>query len=164
LVLNQIVQAETPDMPSIKESLAPLYGNFSHSHIGGMLQSNIWSPLDIALRIKKNFYTVNDTGIPDAKAYNKPGFETDISTTFSATSNLKFMLNYYFAGDRWSYFNDTNVQINNINDLNFGALYDINESFAIHLKANNLLLQKYDIWYGYPAQGFNAMGGFTLKF
>lgn len=164
LVLNQIVPAETSDMPSIKESLAPLYGNFSHSHIGGMIQSNIWSPLDIALRIKKNFYTVNDTGIPDAKAYNKPGFETDISTTFSATSNLKFMLNYYFAGDRWSYFNDTNVQINNINDLNFGALYDINESFAIHLKANNLLLQKYDIWYGYPAQGFNAMGGFTLKF
>ena len=164
LVLNQIVPAETSDMPSIKESLAPLYGNLSHSHIGGMIQSNIWSPLDIALRIKKNFYTVNDTGIPDAKAYNKPGFETDISATFSAMSNLKFMLNYYFAGDRWSYFNDTNVQINNINDLNFGALYDINESFAIHLKANNLLLQKYDIWYGYPAQGFNAMGGFTLKF
>lgn len=164
LVLHQIVPAETSEMPSIKESLAPLYGNLSHSHIGGMIQSNIWSPLDIALRIKKNFYTVNDTGIPDVKAYNKPGFETDISATFSAMSNLKFTLNYYFAGDRWSYFNDANVKMNNINDLNLGAVYDINESFAIHLKANNLLLQKYDIWYGYPAQGFNAMGGFTLKF
>lgn len=164
LILNQIVPAGTSDMPSIKESLGPLYGNFSHSHIGGMIQFNIWSPLDIALRIKKNFYTMNDIGISDAKAYNKPGFEANISTTFSAMSDLEFTLNYYFAGDRWSYFDGANVKMNNINDLNFGAVYDISESFAIHLKANNLLLQKYDVWYGYPAQGFNAMGGFTFKF
>ncbi len=129
-----------------------------------MIQSNIWSPLDIALRVKKNIYTVSDTGIPDAKAYNKPGLETDIRATFSAMSNLKFTLNYYFAGDRWSYFDRVAVKMNNINDLNFGAVYDINDSFALNLKANNLLLQKYDIWYGYPAQGFNAMGGFTFKF
>lgn len=164
LVLNQTLPTGAFDVPSIKESLGPLYGNLSHSHIGGMIQSNIWSPLDIALRIKKNFYTVNDSGIPDAKAYNKPGFETDISAAFSATNNLKFTLNYYLAGDRWAYFNGANVKMNNINDLNFGTVYDINESFAIYLKASNLLLQKYDIWYGYPAQGFNAMGGFTFKF
>jgi outer membrane cobalamin receptor len=54
--------------------------------------------------------------------------------------------------------------MDNINDLNLGAHYNINESFSIQLKANNLLLQKYDIWYGYPAQGFNVMGGFTFKF
>ncbi len=164
LVLNQTLPTGAFDVPSIKESLGPLYGNLSHSHIGGMIQSNIWSPLDIALRVKKNFYTVNDSGIPDAKAYNKPGFETDISAAFSATNNLKFTLNYYLAGDRWAYFNGANVKMNNINDLNFGAVYDINDSFAINLKANNLLFQKYDIWYGYPAQGFNAMGGFTFKF
>ena len=163
-VLNQTLPTDAFDVPSIKESLGPLYGNLSHSHIGGMIQSNIWSPLDIALRVKKNFYTVNDSGIPDAKAYNKPGFETDISAVFSAASNLKFTLNYYFAGDRWSYFNGANVKMNDINDFNLGAVYDINDSFAINLKANNLLFQKYDIWYGYPAQGFNAMGGFTFKF
>ena len=151
-----------------KESLQPIYGNLSHSHIGGMIQTNIWAPLDIALRLKKNFYTVKDiTGIemtvPEPKAYNKPGFETDIRATFEAMNNLKFTLNYYFAGDRWS-FNSLNVKMDNINDLSFGAVYDINDSFAINVKANNLLFQKYDIWYGHPAQGFNAMGGFTFKF
>ncbi|OJV38188.1 MAG: hypothetical protein BGO33_05790 [Bacteroidia bacterium 43-41] len=162
LVLNQLLPEGTSETD--KETLAPVYGNLSHTHIGGMIQSNIWSPLDIALRVKKNIYTVSDTGIPDAKAYNKPGLETDIRATFSAMSNLKFTLNYYFAGDRWSYFDRVTVKMNNINDLNLGAVYDINDSFALNLKANNLLLQKYDIWYGYPAQGFNAMGGFTFKF
>lgn len=151
------------------ELLSHVYANISHSHVGGMIQSNIWAPLDIALRVKKNFYNVrdamyNEAAITDAKAYNKPGFEADIRATFEAMSNLKFTLNYYFAGDRWSYFYGANVEIDNINDLNLGAVYDINDSFAINLKANNLLFQKYDIWYGHPAQGFNAMGGFTFKF
>ncbi|MDO5664348.1 MAG: hypothetical protein Q4G63_03700 [Bacteroidia bacterium] len=151
------------------ENLAPIYGNLTHSHIGGMVQTNIWSPLDISLRLKKNFYTVSDltiyaAQISEAKAYNKPDFETDIRATFEAMNNLKFTLNYYFAGERWSYFNGINVKMDNINNLNLGAIYDINDSFAINLKANNLLFQKYDIWYGHPAQGFNAMGGFTFMF
>ncbi len=158
-----------PDMLLVDEFLTPIYGNLTHSHIGGMIQTNIWAPLDIALRVKKNFYTVKDimyreSAISDGKAYNKPGFEADIRATFEAMSNLKFTLNYYFAGDRWSYFDGANVEMDAINDLNIGAIYQLNDAFSINLKANNLLFQKYDIWYGHPAQGFNAMGGFTFKF
>ena len=160
---TDIMPSPDPKPLFVREFLLPNYANLSHSHIGGMIQSNIWAPLDITLRVKKNFYTLTD-GISDAKAYNKPGIETDIRATFEAMSNLKFTLNYYFAADRWSYFDGANVKMTDINDLNFGAIYDINDSFAINLKANNLLLQKYDIWYGHPGQGFNAMGGFTFKF
>ena len=170
-VLNHIYHdaLATPYPFYVIENLLPVYGSLSHSHIGGIIQNNIWPPLDISVRLKKNFYTVKDLTIhngliSDAKAYNKPGFEIDTRVMFSAMNNLKFTLNYYFAGDRWSYFDGANVKMDNINDLNFGAVYDINDSFAINLKANNLLFQKYDIWYGHPAQGFNAMGGFTFKF
>ncbi|MDR1951873.1 MAG: TonB-dependent receptor, partial [Bacteroidales bacterium] len=145
------------------ESLAPIFGNLSHSHIGGMIQTNIWAPLDLSLRAKNNFYTVKEM-FDGSKAYNKPGLETDIRATFEATGALRFTLNYYFAGDRWTYFSGGNVKMNNINDLNFGATYRITDFLSVNLKANNLLLQKYDIWYGFPAQGFNAMGGFTFKF
>lgn len=171
LILNQsqMEQAGLGYSWVYEENLMPVHGNLSHSHIGGMIQSNIWAPLDVSIKIKKNFYDVKDaifrdSSVSDAKVYNKPSFETDIRATFEAMSNLKFSLNYYFAGDRWSYFDGANVKMNNINDLNFGVVYDINDSFAINLKANNLLFQKYDIWYGHPAQGFNAMGGFTFKF
>ena len=68
------------------------------------------------------------------------------------------------AIDRWTYFNDINIEMNNINDLNLGAIYEINDSFSLNIKANNILSQKYDIWYGYPAQEINVAGGFTFKF
>lgn len=155
--------SSTPDY-LFDETLTPVYANFSHSHIGGGMQSTIWSPLDIALRVKKNFYTVKQGVITDAKAYNKPELEADVRATFEAMRQLKFTLNYYLALDRHAYFNDANVKMDNINDLNVGAVYDVNDAFSLHLRANNLLFQKYDIWYGHPAQGFNAMGGFTFKF
>lgn len=171
LILNHVYHdaIANPYPFYILENLMPVYGTLSHSNFGAMIQTNIWSPLDVSLRAKKNFYTVKDltihnAQISDAKAYNLPGFDIDIRATFEAMSNLKFTLNYYFAGDRWSYFDGTNVKMDNTNDLNLGAVYDINDSFSLNLKANNLLFQKYDIWYGHPAQGFNAMGGFTFKF
>jgi hypothetical protein len=151
------------------ESLKPIYGTLSHSFIGGMIQSNIWSPLNIALRLKKNFYDAteimsNNIEINDPMAYNKPGFETDMRATLEIVSNLKLTLNYYFAGDRWTYFNNSNIKMDNINDLNLGGVYEISDSFSLNVKANNILSQKYDIWYGYPAQGINVAGGFTFKF
>ena len=134
-----------------------------------MIQSNIWSPLNIALRLKKNFYDAteimsNNIEINDPMAYNKPGFETDMRATLEIVSNLKLTLNYYFAGDRWTYFNNSNIKMDNINDLNLGGVYEISDSFSLNVKANNILSQKYDIWYGYPAQGINVAGGFTFKF
>ncbi|MFA6751519.1 MAG: hypothetical protein WCR81_04955 [Fermentimonas sp.] len=151
------------------ESLKPIYSTLSHSFIGGMIQSNIWSPLNIALRLKKNFYDAteimsNNIEINDPMAYNKPGFETDMRATLEIVSNLKLTLNYYFAGDRWTYFNNSNIKMDNINDLNLGGVYEISDSFSLNVKANNILSQKYDIWYGYPAQGINVAGGFTFKF
>ena len=155
--------------PFFMEVLNPMYGTLSHSFIGGMIHSNIWSPLNISARIKKNFYDVseisfNDTEITDPKAYNQPGIDVDIKGTLELIENLKLTLNYYFAGDRWTYFNFDNIKMDNINDLNIGGIYDISESFSLNVKANNILSQKYDIWYGYPAQGINVAGGFTLKF
>ncbi|MDR2815099.1 MAG: TonB-dependent receptor [Proteiniphilum sp.] len=152
-----------------REVLRPVYGDLSHAHIGGMIRSNIPAQLDISLRVKKNFYnlryiSMDDERIDDPKAYNKPGLEVDLRAAFSLTDHLKLTANYYFAGDRWSYYDGTNREMNNINDLNAGALYRINDSFSLNLRANNLLFQKYDVWYGYPAQGLNASGGFTFRF
>ncbi len=152
------------------ESLKPIYGNLSHSFVGGMIQSNIWSPLNITLRLKKNFFDVsaestsNDVEINNLMAYNQPGLEADVRASLEIINNLKLTLNYYMAIDRWTYFNDINIEMNNINDLNLGAIYEINDSFSLNIKANNILSQKYDIWYGYPAQEINVAGGFTFKF
>jgi outer membrane cobalamin receptor len=152
-----------------KEALKPVYGSLSHTHIGGLIQTGIWAPLDLSLRLQKNFYdvsemTIHEVQVEDARAYNKPGLEVDLRGTFDVMNNLKFTINYYFAGERWTYFNRQNLEMESINDLNLGATYRINEAFSFNLRANNLMMQKYDLWYGHPAQGFNVSGGFTFQF
>lgn len=152
-----------------REVLYPVYGNLAHSHIGGLIQSNIWSPLDVSLRLKKNFYdvtdmTIGDVPVSDPKAYNQPGIEVDLRASLDIIENLKFTLNYYYAGDRWSNYRGVEQEMDAINDLNLGGVYEINEAFSVSLRVNNLLSQKYDIWYGHPAQGLNASGGFSFTF
>ncbi len=155
--------------PQYQEFLIPLLGDLTHSHIGASIHSNIWSPLDIAVKVKKNFYSVSKvkglkTEPSELKAWNKPGFEVDIDATFSATDKLKVMLGYYFANERWSIAKGLNQEMDDINNLNAGALYNVNKMFTVNLKANNINYQTYDMWYGYPAQGVNVMAGFTFKF
>jgi len=169
LVLNgyDVIGGDT--LGSFKEALKPVYGSLGHTHLGGMIQTNIWAPLDLSLRVKKNFYDVSDliingTPVSEPKAYNMPGFEVDLRASLTATDQLKFTFNYFFAGDRWSYYDGANREMDNINDLNLGAIYNITDAFSLNIRANNLLSQKYDIWYGHPAQGFNASGGFTFRF
>ena len=149
--------------------LYPTLGDLAHSQIGGIIHSNIWSPLDLSLKVKKNFYTVSKVKdlevIPaELKAWNKPGLEADIRAAYSVTSDLKLTLGYYFTNDRWTVVNGENVEMDNLNDLNAGAIYNINDMFSINVKANNILNQSYDIWYGHPAQGVSILGGFTFKF
>ena len=43
-------------------------------------------------------------------------------------------------------------------------MYNINKTFSVNVQLNNVLFQKYDIYYGYPAQGFNLMGGINVNF
>ena len=143
--------------------LRPIFGNLSHSHIGGMIQTNIFPPLDLSFRVKRNFYTVTEMG-EHALAYGMPGITADIRATLRASNQLSFTLNYHFANDRWAYFSGKNVKMDNINDLNIGVQYRISDSFSLNVRANNILFQRYDIWFGHPAQSFNASGGFTFKF
>ena len=163
-------ESSVPNEPwSYQEFLVPALGDLTHSHVGGRIHSNIWSPLDVSLEVKKNFYTVDKIeGLifepTELKAWSKPGFETDIQGTFAVTNQVKLMLGYYFANDRWTIANGQSVEMDNINDLNAGAIYNVNNMFSINVKANNLLNQSYDVWYGHPAQGINVMGGFTFKF
>lgn len=90
--------------------------------------------------------------------------EVDLRAALEMIENLKLTLGYYYAGDRWTNFNGTDIEMDAINDLNAGAIYTINDTFSLNVKVNNLLAQRYDIWYGYPAQGINASGGFTFTF
>ncbi|HCM22084.1 MAG TPA: hypothetical protein DIC46_15225, partial [Porphyromonadaceae bacterium] len=71
-----------------------VYGSLTRSFVGGAVHSQVWSPLEVSLRIKKNFYTVKDasiyeTPIDDAKAWNLPGYEIDARAVLQIIPPLK---------------------------------------------------------------------------
>ena len=40
----------------------------------------------------------------------------------------------------------------------------LNDTFGLYLKLNNVLFQKYELYYGYPMQSFSAMIGVNINF
>jgi hypothetical protein len=107
-----------------------------------------------------------------AEAWNKPTFESDLTVGFQfPTIPLRADLAYHLETGRKSFEKITIdnsqskiVDMKNINDVSLTGTYTINESFSVFARVDNLFNQRYDIWYGYPAQGLRLMGGLSVKF
>ena len=104
----------------------------------------------------------------DNVAIAEPGLTTNRLELICALPRyhgaVEVYLQLLLCGDRWSRYKGIDQEMDNINDLNLGGVYSINDAFSLNLRVNNLLSQKYDIWYGHPAQGLNVSGGFSFTF
>ena len=99
----------------------------------------------------------------DFEAYGKPDFAGDINVGYKMSS-LPLRIDAFYHLETGRKFRQTEDENNSINDLSLKGTYLLNDTFSFYLKANNLLFQEYEFWYGYPAQSFNIMGGLSIKF
>lgn len=102
------------------------------------------------------------------EAWHKPNFVADLDAAYRLPSlPLKFNLLYHGAFGRKTLdaLHHNRVEdMKSINDVSLKTTFLINSFFSAYLKANNLLFQKYDLWYSYPAQNFNIMAGLSVLF
>lgn len=109
-----------------------------------------------------------DNGVEwdDMKPYGRPATEINADITVRPISPLTLSLGYYLGANRYSYIgmNESEVKLDNINDLNFMAIWNFNKTFGAYVKLNNILSQQQELYYGYPLQRFNAMGGININF
>lgn len=99
------------------------------------------------------------------RVWGKPTAEINAGVTVRPIDKLAVDVNYYLATGRYTQLGgNEEVILNNINELNIRGMYNINKTFSVNVQLNNVLFQKYDIYYGYPAQGFNLMGGINVNF
>lgn len=98
------------------------------------------------------------------KAYGAPGFEFAANFTLRPIEKLTLALDYNLQTGRYIGPSFGDEKMKNLNDLNFTGTYAINDTFGLYVKLNNLLFQKYELYAGYPMQGFNLMGGFNINF
>ena len=100
----------------------------------------------------------------EAEAYGMPEMEITAGVTVRPIKNLSASLDYYLATGRKTPLGLDYIKMKNINELNLTGAYNINDTFGLYLKLNNVLFQKYELYYGYPLQKFSAMIGVNINF
>lgn len=142
--------------------------------VGASLKYQYQKLLDLNLKGVYNSWHVSDydaINVPAShgkpKAWNKPEFELEAGIRVKPVDKVAVGLGYYLGAGRYTVLNTAtweNVKMKNISELNLTGSYLFNDTFSIYLKFNNVLNRKYDLFYGYTAQGFNAMLGVNINF
>lgn len=140
---------------------------------GANLKYSYQNYLDIQLKGVYNNWKGNYDdnwvgGTPNADltyVYGRPKAEINADVTVKPIEKLAIGLNYYLATDRYTrLFGAEDYKLNNINELNLQVGYTFNDTFGAYIKLNNVLNQQYEMYYGYPMQGINIMGGVNINF
>lgn len=144
------------------------YYNLGTGHIGGLIKTSLIPLTDLSAKLVTYFYNVDgddyEGGSRLYKAWNRPTATFDLSADVTPFEKLILSANYNLATGRKAEFNGSSISMKNINELNFGGTYQLFDWLSLNARLNNVLNQKYDMYYGYTQQGFNVMGGATLKF
>jgi len=145
-------------------SFSAIYYDTKVFKLGTNLKYQYGKMFDLSLKATYYNWKVDETG---NEAWNKPTLVSDLTAGFQfQTIPLRADLAYHLETGRkgYDFFNDDIVNMKNINDINLIGTYTFNDTFSIFARIDNLLNQRYDIWYGYPAQGLRFMGGLNVKF
>lgn len=142
--------------------LSVLQSNAKKAFGGVHLKYSYQQLFDISLKGVYNSWSVNDI----EEAFGKPKMEINASITVRPINQVTASLDYYLATGRKAYLGTAGgiLDMNNINELNLTGTYTFNDTFGAYLKLNNVLCQKYELYYGYPMQTFSAMVGVNINF
>ena len=146
--------------------------------VGANLKYSYQQWFDIALKgVYNNWKAETDEGeLPHA--WGKPEMELNANLTVRPIEKLSIALDYYLATGRYAnvrtwgvngntvmtYDKMNEFKMDNINELNLTGTYTFNDTFGVYAKLTNILCQKYELYYGYPMQSFNAMLGVNINF
>ncbi|MCI7008570.1 MAG: TonB-dependent receptor, partial [Parabacteroides sp.] len=167
-----------PQFPDLENG----FGNFSQAmdninttllFVGANLKYNYQQLFELSLRGVYNSwkakYGDDWIGVGEDKelahAWGKPEMELNAGITVRPIDKLAVALDYYLATGRYTQlYGAYEYKMNNINELNLTATYTLNDTFGFYVKANNLLAQKYELYYGYPMQRLSAQVGVNINF
>lgn len=135
-----------------------------HLFVGANLKYSYQQLFDINLKGVYNNWNVKEKDGQKYDAYGKPEMELTAGVTVRPIQNITASLDYYLATGRKTWVRGINEKMKNINELNLTGAYTLNDTFGLYLKLNNVLFQKYEVYYGYPLQSFSAMIGVNINF
>ena len=160
--------------PATGQITLPQYADAERFKLGGSIRYQYQDKFDLKLKLIYNHWQIieiseeiNTLSVSEPIAWNKPVFTGDGNMGFKIpTIPFRVDVAYHLETGRkaWSWSERKPEPMKNIHDVSSSATYTINPSLSAFAKVNNILFQQYDLWYGYPAQGFNVMVGVNWRF
>lgn len=110
----------------------------------------------------RNWDTKKDEANPyaDAALRFKPALEADLHADIRPISPLLFKLGYQHIARQKT----EGTTVDAVSNLYARLEYKLFKGISIYARANNLLNQKYQYYWGYPAEGINFVGGVSFCF
>ena len=140
-------------------------------YVGADLRYSYQQIIDLRLKGVYNNWKMNLGDSYDGGEANgeidpvgKPEMELTAGITVRPIKQVSASLDYNLATGRKAEVFGTTHKMDNINELNLTGTYTLNDTFGLYAKLNNVLFQKYEIYYGYPLQRFSAMVGVNINF
>ena len=109
--------------------------------------------------------------------WHRPKMEGKLKLTYDVNDNLAFNTTFLYQGGRyakdWHYgpYWMTKyppqydvVKLKDVYDLSLGADYCFNDQLSVFAKLDNVLNQKYQLYYGYPVEGIQFFAGLKMRF
>ncbi len=115
-------------------------------------------------------------------AWNMPDWDANLSLGYKISERLNITADFIFIGTRKALIMETlfkqlpatssmanpgtlkSYNLDTVFDLNIRGNYKITERFSVFAQLNNFGFQKYERWFGYPVQSFNALAGISYAF
>lgn len=144
-----------------------LFSDTKHLFGGVELKYSYQKLFDVSLKGVYNNWdlSTDDLGYALDQAYGRPEMEINAGIELRPIDKLTVALDYYLATGRYAnIYGITTEKLKNINELNATVSYTLNDTFGVYGKVNNLLFQKYELYYGYPMQSMSAMVGVNINF
>lgn len=88
--------------------------------------------------------------------FSRPELEGDLKLSFKFNEAFDMNATFLYQGRRWG--------MKDAYDLGLGADWHVNEQLTVFAKIDNILNQKYQIYYNYPVAGFQAFAGLKMSF
>jgi hypothetical protein len=142
------------------------YGTANVVKLGARVNYNLQDLFGIDLKGTFYHWNVKDADGKAFEAYHKPRFEAE-TDAFFVVPDMPLRLDLAFKGlfgRRQLLTEESVTKMKDAYDLSVKATCTVAPFLSANLSANNLLFQKYDIWYGYSAQKFNIMAGISVMF
>ena len=99
----------------------------------------------------------------------RPEIEGRLKVNYNPTSSLSLYSSLLYQDGRYArsqawVLTDPSVKLKAVLDLGLGADYKVAEDVTVFAKVNNLLHQKYQLYYNYPVNGIEFFAGLKMTF